>query len=64
MPPAFLTSPVPSRRIQSRAQGPWFLTSGLSCRLLFDRVEAARRDIHVSVRKFLGIRSDDHVRIG
>ena len=26
-------------------------------------VEAARRDIHVSVRKLLGIRSDYHVRI-
>ena len=40
-----------------------FLTSGRSGRLLFELGGNARRDVHVSVRKFLDIRSDHHVRI-
>ena len=64
MPPAFfdLSRAIPVG-FNRAPKDHCFLTSAVAAGFCSSWAEAARRDIHVSVRKFLDIRSDHHVRI-
>jgi len=55
-----MSSPVGFKRA-SMDHG--FLTLAAAAGFCFSGVEAARPDIHLSIHKFLDLRSDYHVRI-